>query len=349
MRVVMKQKKVLIVATSRQTRGGITAVIKSHAKGQQWKDFSCKWIQTHRDGNPGRKLAYLFIALIQYILLLPFYDIVHIHLTAGSSAIRKTIFFQLAKLFKKKVILHFHPASEIYLYQSNNRKRLSSLFSKADLVLVLSEQWKSWIQDALGRQFHIEVLYNPCPPVNRNIDMQEKNILFAGTVIPRKGYADLLRGFALIADRHKDWKIVFAGNGEVDEAKRLSGELGISHQVVFLGWVSGPEKELAFQKASIYCLASSGEGFPMGVLDAWAYGIPCVVTPVGGLPDFVQDGVNGLVYPVGDVVALSVQLEKYMTDVALRMSVVKETDKLVNGPFNMVFVNKKLGDIYSKI
>ena len=38
-----------------------------------------------------------------------------------------------------------------------------------------------------------------------------------------------------------------------------------------------------------------------------------------------------------------------MTDVALRMSVVKETDKLVNGPFNMVFVNKKLGDIYSKI
>lgn len=345
----MEQKKVLVVATSRKTRGGITAVIKSHAKGEEWKDFSCKWIQTHRDGNPGRKLGYLFIALIQYLYWLPFYDIVHIHLTAGSSAVRKMFFIQLAKFFNKKVILHFHPASEKYLYQPNNRKRLSFLFSKADLVLVLSEQWKFWIQDALGKQFRIEVLYNPCPVVNRSEELREKNILLAGTIIPRKGYADLLRGFALIAGRHKDWKIVFAGNGEIDEAKRLSEELGISHQVVFLGWVSGKQKELAFQKASIYCLASSGEGFPMGVLDAWAYGVPCVVTPVGGLPDFIQDGVNGLVYPVGNVVALSVQLEKYITDVVLRKSVVEETDKLVNGPFSMVTVNKKLGDIYSKI
>lgn len=39
----------------------------------------------------------------------------------------------------------------------------------------------------------------------------------------------------------------------------------------------------------------------MGVLDAWAYGIPCVVTPVGGLPDIVIDGENALVFPVGDV------------------------------------------------
>lgn len=56
------------------------------------------------------------------------------------------------------------------------------------------------------------------------------------------------------------------------------------------------KKEETFQKASIYCLASDGEGFPMGVLDAWAYGIPCVVTPVGGIPDIVKDGINGLIF-----------------------------------------------------
>lgn len=51
----------------------------------------------------------------------------------------------------------------------------------------------------------------------------------------------------------------------------------------------------------------------MGVLDAWAYGIPCVVTPVGGLPDIVIDGENALAFPVGDVDMLSSQLKKMIS------------------------------------
>ena len=46
------------------------------------------------------------------------------------------------------------------------------------------------------------------------------------------------------------------------------------------------------------------------MFDAWAYGIPCVVTPVGGLPDIVIDGENALVFPVDDVDMLSSQLKK---------------------------------------
>lgn len=41
--------KVLIIATSQKTRGGITAVIKAHEVGEQWKKFHCKWIETHID------------------------------------------------------------------------------------------------------------------------------------------------------------------------------------------------------------------------------------------------------------------------------------------------------------
>ena len=64
--------KVLVIATSRKTRGGITSVIKAHETGEQWEKFHCKWIETHRDGNPIRKLYYLFTALIEYILLIHF-------------------------------------------------------------------------------------------------------------------------------------------------------------------------------------------------------------------------------------------------------------------------------------
>lgn len=341
--------RVLVVATSRKTRGGITSVVKAHETGEQWKKYHCRWIQTHRDGSAWRKLLYLFTALLEYLVLLPWYDIVHIHVATTQSARRKKIFFELAKIMHKKTIFHFHPSNEKFLYESANKSLYRNLFSRADLVLVLSEQWRRWIKEALGLTEHIEVLYNPCPIVEKKPELKQNEILFAGTVIPRKGYADLIRGFAKIASKHPDWKIVIAGNGEIDKAKAIAKECGIENQVVFLGWVNGHAKDLAFQRASIYCLASDGEGFPMSVLDAWAYGIPCVVTPVGGLPDIVIDGENALVFPVGDVDILARQLERMISDNGLRNRIAQASLELAHTTFNVKNLNHALEGIYSKL
>lgn len=340
--------RVLVVATSRKTRGGITSVVKAHETGEQWKKYHCRWIQTHRDGPAWRKVWYLITALFEYWILLPWYDIVHIHVATTQSARRKKIFFDLAKILHKKTILHFHPSNEKFLYEASNKKIYRNLFSRADLVLVLSEQWRRWIKEALGLTEHIEVLYNPCPIVENKPELKQKEILFAGTVIPRKGYADLIRGFSKIASSYPDWKVVIAGNGEIDKAKAIAKECGIEKQVVFLGWVNGKAKELAFQQASIYCLASDGEGFPMGALDAWAYGIPCVVTPVGGLPDIVVDGENALVFPVGDVDMLARQLEKMISDNILREKIANASLDLAKTTFNIACINKKLDEIYER-
>lgn len=321
--------KVLVIATSRKTRGGITSVVKAHETGEQWKKYHCRWIETHRDGNSIRKLWYLGTALVEYICLLPFYDIVHIHLATTQSAKRKKMFFYLAKWLSKKVILHFHPSNEKFLFEPMNSKLYRKLFSKADLVLVLSEQWRCWIKMALGLSNHIEVLYNPCPIVNRRDDLRKNHILFAGTIISRKGYETLIRGFARIAQEHSDWKVIFAGNGEIANAMKIVECCGIQNQVEFLGWVTDKDKEKVFQEASVYCLASDGEGFPMGVLDAWAYGIPCVVTPVGGIPDIVVDGENGLVFSIGDVDGLANKLRMIISDRTLRKNIVLGQDKYV--------------------
>lgn len=103
--------KVLIIATSHKTRGGITSVIKAHQKGEQWKSFHCKWIETHIDKNGSLKLLYFCKGWIQFILNLPFYEIVHIHTSEPPSAIRKALFLWWAKLWKKKIIVHFHAFS----------------------------------------------------------------------------------------------------------------------------------------------------------------------------------------------------------------------------------------------
>ena len=341
--------KVLVIATSRKTRGGITSVVKAHETGEQWKKYHCRWIETHRVGNSIRKLWYLGTALVEYICLLPFYDIVHIHLATTQSAKRKKMFFYLAKWLSKKVILHFHPSNEKFLFEPMNSKLYRKLFSKADLVLVLSEQWRCWIKMALGLSNHIEVLYNPCPIVNRRDDLRKNHILFAGTIISRKGYETLIRGFARIAQEHSDWKVIFAGNGEIANAMKIVECCGIQNQVEFLGWVTDKDKEKVFQEASVYCLASDGEGFPMGVLDAWAYGIPCVVTPVGGIPDIVVDGENGLVFSIGDVDGLANKLRMIISDRTLRKNIVLGQDKYVKGAFNINGINRKLEKIYTRL
>ena len=341
--------KVLVIATSRKTRGGITSVVKAHEIGEQWKKYHCRWIETHRDGNNIRKLWYLGTALVEYICLLPFYDIVHIHLATTQSAKRKKMFFYLAKWLSKKVILHFHPSNEKFLFEPMNVRLYRKLFSKADLVLVLSEQWRCWIKMALGLSNHIEVLYNPCPIVNRRDDLRKNHILFAGSIISRKGYETLIRGFAKIAQEHSDWKVIFAGHGEIANAMKIVECCGIQDQVEFLGWVTDKDKEKVFQEASVYCLASDGEGFPMGVLDAWAYGIPCVVTPVGGIPDIVVDGENGLVFGVGDVDGLANKLHMIIIDRTLRENIVLGQDQYVKGAFNINSINRKLEKIYTRL
>ena len=101
----MKKKipKVLVVATSRKTHGGITAVVKAHEKGEQWKRFNCKWIETHIDKNSILKCIYFITAFFKFLFLLPFYSIVHIHFSWPQSARRKFLFFVVAKIFGKKV------------------------------------------------------------------------------------------------------------------------------------------------------------------------------------------------------------------------------------------------------
>lgn len=81
--------RVLILATSHKTRGGITSVLKEHEQSRYWKTFKCRWLETHRDGNICIKIGYFLKSFLTYIFILPSYDLVHIHTSEPPSALRK--------------------------------------------------------------------------------------------------------------------------------------------------------------------------------------------------------------------------------------------------------------------
>ncbi len=338
--------KVLVVATSRKTRGGITSVIKAHEEGKQWEYYHCRWIETHIDGSVFQKILYFVRGLLQYLWLLPHTDLVHIHLAAVE---RKMSFILLAKLFRKKIIVHLHfPDPQTTLYNKSKAWKYRWCMKQADKIIALSYSWKTLIENTLGI-IGIEVVYNPCPKVNRQIgDKKSKYILYAGNLSIRKGYSDLLKAFAMVADVLNGWNLVFAGNGEIQQAKELALKLGISNRCSFLGWVNGKEKEKAFQQASAYCLPSYAEGFPMGVLDAWAYGLPVLTTPVGGLTEILKTGENALVFTPGDLDGLSNCL-KAIGDDNMRHQLSAASLNLADTKFNIENINNQLSSIYKNL
>ena len=275
-------------------------------------------------------------------------NIVHIHLSAPFSTKRKQFFIYFTKLFNKSLIVHFHAFSSEANIDYKYKSLYLKTFKAADKIIVLSNSWKNGLINDLGiAKEKIEVLYNPCPIVKIDDSIKKENIiLYAGTLNERKNYKTLIKSFAIIAKEFPAWKLVFAGNGEVEQATQLAYSLNINDQVVCKGWISGKEKHNLFSKASIFCLPSFAEGFPMAVLDAWAYGLPVLTTPVGGIPDVALDSQNIVLFNPNKVDDLANKLKKVIVDDELKAKLTNAAFTFSSTQFSLEQIESELEKIY---
>lgn len=345
----MSTKPILIVAPSRKTRGGITAVVSAYESSWIWKFWNCVWIETHLDRNVFTKVCYLICSLMVYIYWLPRCRLVHIHLSEPISAIRKSLFAVLALLLKKPIILHFHSFSPATTINSKWRPLYKFLFSRAKAVLVLSPYWEKAITQSLG-EISVVVVPNPCPKIlDRAPHVHSRPyVLFAGTLNARKGYSDLIEAFALLTKKYPDWDLVLAGNGEIQRATILAKRLGIESRVKLLGWISNESKVKQFTNAEIFCLPSYAEGFPMAILDAMAYGLPIVATPVGGIPDALENNKSALIVEPGDIQNLAKSLGVLMSSQKTRIQLSQASIELANSNFSLDEIVKKIDKLYAR-
>ncbi len=152
----------------------------------------------------------------------------------------------------------------------------------ACLHALCSEEWLSL--RALGLENPVAVIPNgvdlPQHPVSRLGD----SILFLGRLHPKKGLTELLHAWALLPHppllRIAGWD----DGGHLEKLRRLRDQLDLERCVEFTGAAFGPDKQRLFREAGALILPSHSEGLPMTVLEAWAYGLPVLMTDHCHLP-----------------------------------------------------------------
>ena len=85
------------------------------------------------------------------------------------------------------------------------------------------------------------------------------------------------------------------------------------------------------------------------MLDAWAYGLPVITTPVGAIPDVAEDGNNMLLFEPGDVEMLADKIEMAISDNVLREKMKEESIKMSKGQFNLNTVTEQVSAIYNRL
>jgi glycosyltransferase involved in cell wall biosynthesis len=117
----------------------------------------------------------------------------------------------------------------------------------------------------------------------------------------------------------EDVELLVAGDGDMLEAwKTLARELGLERRVHFLGNVPYAKVPLLIRAADVFVLNSEYEGLSHTLLEVSALGLPIVCTGVCGNPEVVEDGVNGLLVPSKDPVALRAAIQRLLGDAGMR-------------------------------
>lgn len=123
-------------------------------------------------------------------------------------------------------------------------------------------------------------------------------ILYVGGNMQRKGVPDLIRATSIIRNSIPKIRVVIVGKDPiVPKLIVLSKKLGVEENIEFMGYMSHDKLVSLYSQADLFVMPSLIEAFGVSILEAMAAGVPVIATNVGGIPEIIQNGVNGITIP----------------------------------------------------
>lgn len=188
---------------------------------------------------------------------------------------------------------------------------------RADRVIAPSNYLGNIIARWTRDKKRIDIIYNgiEVPSGTTAPSRQSDLIISSGRLVPWKGFIELID----VVAAHKEWRLDILGDGpqRVELIDRM-WEMHAEKRVTLRGSVSHRDALRAFAEASAFVLNSRYEGLSHTLLEAMSVGTPVIATRVGGNPEVVDDGVNGLLIEGNNEKGLEEALARLLSDATLR-------------------------------
>jgi glycosyltransferase involved in cell wall biosynthesis len=348
------KQRILIQVGPARAPGGIADVMRAIDEWARRTGQPTRTVNTSYDGSWLRRLVVGIAGVgraIAWILVLP-HSLVHVHSASYGSFARKSVVVLVASSLHRPVVLHIHGA-EFSLFVGNGssfrRAYVSTVLKRADIVLVLNAATKQLLS-RLQPLAVTGVLENPATLVcGLKTNPGSRQVLFLGRLEHRKGIDLLLEAIRTLQAGGTKADFVLAGDGATIQARAVASCLPHPERVRIPGWIDSKGVHQLLHESSIFCLPSRNEGLPMALLQAMGHGLACVVTPVGGMGDLVEDGETGRVVPEDDCQALSLALGELLDNPGLRKTLGQRAYALVRRQYAPDIVMKHLDDVYRAV
>jgi glycosyltransferase involved in cell wall biosynthesis len=336
--------------------GGMAAALGALLDSPLAGRYRLDVVPTYRDPRPLRRLVVYCAALARLTAwsLRGRGRIVHVHATVRGSMYRKSVCVLVAKALRRRVVLQIHSgAAEVEGFAAT-RGRLGlalfgAAFSASDRVLAVSAASAEALRRAYGVAA-VEVVPNPAPavaPFRRRPAPERVGVAYLGGFAnPAKGGDVLLEALELAMPREPRLQVTLAGPGDLPpRGAALSERLAA---LDWVGWLGPEERGELLRAAELFAMPSRSEGLPMALLEAMAHGMAVVATEVGGIPEVLEPGVDGLLVAPEDPPALAAALCELAADAPLRERLGAAARRRAEA-LDAVEVAGRLGSLYAAL
>ena len=169
-----------------------------------------------------------------------------------------------------------------------------------------------------------------------------------GRLVEAKDYPTLIRAIGLLRDKGYDVELYIVGDGP--ERNRLEAEISalrLASIIHIVGFQDDIHSWL--RRFNTFVLSSLREGQPMALLEAMALGLPIVATKVGGIPDTIAAGSEGLLVAPGDPVLLAEAMEALVLDEGRRTALGRSAHARCRADFSIQSVGDRYQELYQSI
>jgi glycosyltransferase involved in cell wall biosynthesis len=284
-------------------------------------------------------------------------SIVHVNTSMDRKAYwRDLAYVMAAKLCGARVLYQVHGGDLPHAFFAKSRLLTAFLrltLRVPDVVVVLAREELDAYRKFVPEQ-RVVVIPNAidCSPYARlerapSQPSAPLKLLYIGRLHRDKGIYEALEGLRIAQLRGVRAHLVIAGSGPEERSLKLFAEnQGLSDSVAFAGPVYGDGKLQLLAAADVFLLPSYREGLPYSLLESMAAGTPVITTRVGGIPDVVTDGANGILVPRRDPHAIARAIIQLASDRGLLERLGAACRRTIFGGYSIERQSSELSQLY---